>query len=187
MKLNKMIFALALVVAGALASTGCKHEPVDVTNIPETKPAFTDIGSGTLNGGESGGPIAQAPLSDFDNMVPDPQALAQYSIHFAYDSAAIRNSEQAKLQAVASALSADPSTKLTIEGNCDERGTEEYNRSLGERRALAAREELIRLGLPPVRVDTKSWGEDNPANNQGHDESAWRENRRGDFILLTPP
>ena len=75
---------------------------------------------------------------------------------------------------------------MRVEGNCDERGTEEYNRALGERRALAVREELIRLGIGPTEVDTISYGKDRPVA-QGHDESAWKLNRRDDFIVLSPP
>ena len=78
-----------------------------------------------------------------------------------------------------------PSTKLLIEGNCDERGTEEYNRSLGERRALAAREALAKLGVDPMRIETRSFGKDKPVD-PGHDESAWAKNRRDDFVLLHP-
>ena len=107
-------------------------------------------------------------------MIPDRAALAAYTIHFAYDSAVIRDSEQANLQSVAQQLAADPNTKLLIEGNCDERGTEEYNRSLGERRALAAREALAKLGVDPMRVFTRSFGKDKPAD-PGHDEAAWSE------------
>ena len=84
-------------------------------------------------------------------------------------------------------LKANAGKAVRVEGNCDERGTEEYNRSLGERRALAAREELVRLGIEPTRVDTKTWGKDNPANDPGHDESAWKKNRRDEFIVLSPP
>jgi peptidoglycan-associated lipoprotein len=83
-------------------------------------------------------------------------------------------------------LKGHPGQALRIEGNCDERGTEEYNRSLGERRALAVREELIRLGIDPTRADTISYGKDRPAD-PGHDESAWKKNRRDDFIVLSPP
>ena len=76
-------------------------------------------------------------------------------------------------------------TKLLIEGNCDERGTEEYNRALGERRALAAREALAKLGIDPMRIRTISYGKDKPAD-PGHDEAAWAKNRRDDFVLLHP-
>jgi peptidoglycan-associated lipoprotein len=75
---------------------------------------------------------------------------------------------------------------VEVDGHCDERGTEEYNRALGERRALALREELISLGVDPNRIDTVSYGKDRPAET-GHDEAAWRKNRRGEFLLETPP
>jgi peptidoglycan-associated lipoprotein len=137
------------------------------------------MGSGQVGGGQT------ANLAGFDNYTEDRAALANDTIHFAFDSAVIRRSEQANLQAVASALSSDSSTKLTIEGNCDERGTEEYNRSLGERRALAARQALAKLGVDPSRVRTISYGKDKPAD-PGHDESAWSQNRRDEFVLLHP-
>ena len=75
---------------------------------------------------------------------------------------------------------------VRIEGNCDERGTEEYNRSLGDRRANALREKLATMGVDPKKLLTVSYGEDKPVDN-GHNEAAYAKNRRGDFILLTPP
>jgi peptidoglycan-associated lipoprotein len=108
------------------------------------------------------------------------------TIHFAFDSSAIRSSEKSKAAAVADFLKQNPQSAVRVEGNCDERGTEEYNRSLGERRALAAREEIIRLGVTSDRVDTLSYGEDKPVDSD-HNEAAWKQNRRDDFILLTPP
>jgi peptidoglycan-associated lipoprotein len=82
-------------------------------------------------------------------------------------------------------LKANPAAKLRIEGNCDERGTEEYNRALGDHRALAAREALAKDGIDPERIQTQSFGKDKPADT-GHDESAWAKNRRDEFVLLTP-
>jgi len=120
-----------------------------------------------------------------DNFNQDANTLAPNSIHFAYDSAVIRDSERGNLQAVAAALQANPSYQLLVQGNCDERGTEEYNRSLGERRALAAREALSGMGIDPSRVHEISFGKDKPAD-PGHDEEAWSKNRRDDFVLLIP-
>ena len=74
---------------------------------------------------------------------------------------------------------------LTVEGNCDERGTEQYNISLGDKRALAVREYLANLGVDPQRIHTVSLGESKPVD-PGHDESAHAKNRRAEFILLTP-
>jgi len=72
-------------------------------------------------------------------------------------------------------------TNVVIEGHCDERGSEEYNLALGERRADAVRRYMTDLGVPGGRMSTVSFGESRPAV-QGHDESAWRYNRRADFV-----
>jgi len=72
---------------------------------------------------------------------------------------------------------------LVIEGNCDERGTEEYNLALGERRAHSVKQYLVSAGVPASRVDTVSFGESKPAA-PGHDESAWKWNRRADFKVM---
>lgn len=196
MKTTKLIYPLVFALAVTLATTGCKHKPGKVTVLPGPRPGLVgnDGSAGTIpstppyNPGDSGvkyggGPTASA--DEFDNMTMDRAALAAYTIRFAFDSAAIKSSEQANLESVASALKSDPNTKLLIEGNCDERGTEEYNRSLGERRALAAREALAKDGIDPSRIRTISYGKDKPAD-PGHDEAAWAKNRRDDFVLLHP-
>jgi len=190
-----LIYSLAFVLAVSLAATGCRHKPVNVTPMtpgmtppPPTEPMPPTLPSGpTISSGESvqagGGPAAGA--EEFEGMIEDRSALAAYTVHFAYDSSVIRKSEQASLQSVAQALAADPNTKLLVEGNCDERGTEEYNRSLGERRALAAREALAKLNVDPMRVFTRSYGKDKPVDT-GHDDTAWTKNRRDEFVLLHP-
>ena len=93
--------------------------------------------------------------------------------------------EKKKLEAVAAQLKADPTKAVKIEGHCDERGTEEYNRSLGERRALALREELIQLGIDSSRVETISYADNRPLVTD-HAENGWRLNRRGEFVSLMP-
>jgi peptidoglycan-associated lipoprotein len=190
-----LIYSLAFALAVTLATTGCRHKPGYLTKLPsgQTPRPATDYNPSTLpsgptiNTGETvqagGGPAAGA--EEFEGMIADRAALAAYTVHFAYDSSVIRKSEQANLQSVAQALAADSSTKLLVEGNCDERGTEEYNRSLGERRALAAREALTKLGIDPMRIRTESFGKDKPADS-GHDEAAWQKNRHDDFVLLHP-
>src|SRR5205814_9623838 len=91
----------------------------------------------------------------------------------------------AKIGRVASGIEARAGEGLGIEGHCDERGTEEYNRSLGERRALAVREALMRAGVDSNIIDTISYGEDRPVD-PGHNEAAWSKNRRGEFIVIEP-
>jgi peptidoglycan-associated lipoprotein len=193
MKTMKLIYAIAL--ATTLAATGCKHEPGKTTPLPGPYPSIVNDQSNysTIPSPLPYNPDTNAtwlPLPEpnpemFDDMIADRAALANYTVHFKYDSAAIQKSEQLNLQNVAAALGSDANAKLLIEGNCDERGTEEYNRSLGERRALAAREALAKLGVDPMRVLTRSYGKDKPVD-PGHDESAWQKNRRDDFVLLHP-
>jgi len=188
MKIMKLTCLLVFALAVVLAATGCRnHRPVGVTQLPRGAGSTIPEASpgGTMPGSEQAGGGALANIEDINGMAADRTALATYTVHFAYDSAAVRKSERANVQAVADALSRDSSTKLMIEGNCDERGTEEYNRSLGERRALAVRKELVKQGIDPMRVFTKSYGKDKP-EDPGHDESAWAKNRRDDFVLLHP-
>jgi peptidoglycan-associated lipoprotein len=112
-------------------------------------------------------------------------ALASETVYFDYDRSTVKGSEVPKVQRVATYLKNQPTAYLRVEGNCDERGTEEYNRSLGERRALAVRELLIASGVPADRVTTLTNGEDKPAD-PGHDESAFSKNRRAEFVVITP-
>lgn len=188
----KLFYSTVLALALVMASTGCKHRPVGVT--PIENPAGV-VGEPTApqppgpqynpNQGGNSTAIAENQPYNPDNFTPDRDALAAYTVHFAYDSAVIRDSENANIQAVASALQSNGSLQLLIEGNCDERGTEEYNRSLGEKRADAAREALVAAGIDASRIHTISYGKDKPVD-PGHDEAAWTKNRRDDFVLLHP-
>lgn len=192
MKLNAF-YSTTLALAVVLAATGCKHKPYKVTPIPgPNNPNVAEMGGGptlppgpTINSeGMPGQPIAASPYTP-DNFTQDSSTLAADTIHFAFDSAVIRDSDQANLQAVAQFLQQNPNDQLLVQGNCDERGTEEYNRALGERRALAAREALSGMGVTPDRVHEISFGKDKPVD-PGHDEAAWAKNRRDDFVVLIP-
>lgn len=107
------------------------------------------------------------------------------TVYFDFDRHEVRASERVKVDEVAVVLKGDANSKVLVEGHCDERGTEEYNRALGERRALSVREYLINSGIAPERVHTISFGEDKPAV-PGNNEAAWDKNRRGVFVLLKP-
>ncbi len=102
-------------------------------------------------------------------------------IYFAYDTDELAPSETAKLNRVNEYLAQQNELGLIIEGHCDQRGTDEYNRALGERRANAIRTYLTGLGLSDARINTVSYGEDRPAVD-GNNESAWRKNRRGVLV-----
>ena len=101
---------------------------------------------------------------------------------FDYDRAELREDARAALLADAQWLKKYPSAKIMIEGHCDERGTEEYNFALGDRRANAAREYLASLGVPATRIASVSYGKERPFCSQ-ETESCWQENRRGHLLI----
>ncbi|MDH4221030.1 MAG: peptidoglycan-associated lipoprotein Pal [Candidatus Aminicenantes bacterium] len=105
-------------------------------------------------------------------------------IHFDFDKYDIRPEDAESLKENASLLMKYSSVKIQIEGHCDERGTNEYNLALGERRANAAKNYLISLGLSADRISSISYGEERPVD-PGHDEEAWAKNRRGHFVILS--
>ena len=102
-------------------------------------------------------------------------------INFDFDKSDIREMDKAKLQAIADFLKTYPDAKIQIAGNCDERGTVEYNLALGERRAKSARDYMVNMGVKANRVSTISYGKERPVA-LGHDEDAWAKNRRDEFV-----
>jgi len=115
----------------------------------------------------------------------EPEELPQLDlqrIHFDTDKWNIREDARDILKANAEVLKANPGVKIVVEGHCDERNTVEYNLALGERRAVAAKDYLVRLGVDGAQVNTISYGEERPAAF-GHDESSWWQNRRAEFIV----
>jgi len=125
------------------------------------------------------------PLGARPNVYGTPVAKSEFSVdpvYFGYDSYQVANSELNKLPAVAEFMRRNPSVLLVIEGHSDERGTREYNMSLGEHRALAVRAGLVALRIAGTRMQTRSFGEELPAD-PGHGEQSWRSNRRGEFVF----
>jgi peptidoglycan-associated lipoprotein len=113
----------------------------------------------------------------------DAAILEGEAIYFEFDKSFIKPEYRAILREKAAALRDNPSIHIRIEGNCDERGTNEYNIALGERRANSARSFLMSLGVPSFRIETMSYGEERPLF-LGHDENSWSQNRRDDFVVI---
>jgi len=158
-----LILICAISVCGCKSTTGTKKGGVDRLQ-PSAEEDITGMGSERFSGSE----------------VTD---VKFKNVQFAFDSYQIEASEEGKIKEVADYLKKYPHLRLIIDGHCDERGTREYNLSLGERRALAVRAYLIGLGIAPERIQTRSFGEDQPLD-PGHNESAWRLNRRAEFKLI---
>jgi peptidoglycan-associated lipoprotein len=194
MKTTTFVNLMAIGMALTFVSAGCKHKPVRVTNIPNsrsgipgndlnTTPIVPDGGAGGIPpGGDF--PTAQGNPGDWSNAKRDSEMFKSDTVYFAFDSSVVRSGEKSKIAHVADFLKSNPASGVEVDGHCDERGTDEYNRSLGERRALAIREELILLGVDGTKVLTVSFGKDRPLDLE-HTEAAFAKNRRGEFILLT--
>lgn len=104
-------------------------------------------------------------------------------IYFDFDKSNIRDDQVQRIEDNAAYLKENPSMTIRIEGNCDERGTNEYNMALGERRAQSAKKYLMNLGVSGSQLDTISFGEEKPLN-MGQNELAWSQNRRDDFVIM---
>ncbi|HXI85376.1 MAG TPA: OmpA family protein [Verrucomicrobiae bacterium] len=163
-------------VVAAFGLTGCKNKTggsSSTTQPGADKGVNPLVGDGGVTSSDGSRPVG---------FTGEPVKGQFGIVYFDYDSARIRPSEDSKLQAVAAYLKSNPG-KLVVEGYCDERGTAEFNRALGERRALAAREELVKQGADGSRITTISYGSDRPAD-MGHDEAAWSKNRRCEFGIV---
>jgi len=114
----------------------------------------------------------------------DRTSLDGDKVYFNFDKSAIKSNGKSKLDEVAFFLKGNPQVSIRIEGNCDERGTEEYNRELGQRRATASRDYLVSLGIVPARIQTLSRGRDNPVG-AGMAAKTRAMNRRDEFVVLT--
>ena len=112
------------------------------------------------------------------------RTLLATMIHFDYDKAIIRGGDAAVLDQKVAILQANPGLRIRISGHCDERGSDEYNLALGNRRATAAKQYLVSHGIDASRIETVSYGEERPMAS-GHDEEAWAQNRRDEFEILS--
>jgi peptidoglycan-associated lipoprotein len=122
----------------------------------------------------------QAPVTE--TKPTDMSPIALNDAFFDFDSAALKAEAKSTLDANAREMKRVTDKNITIEGHCDERGTKAYNLALGEKRANAARDYLVAMGINPSRVTTISYGKERPFD-PGHNEAAWAKNRRAHFVL----
>ena len=168
MQKKKWIYlALLFVIPGLLFSVSCQKKVVDAT--PE--------------------PVAQEPEPEPEPepvekvaVYKAPDVVMQEDIYFEFDKSTLTPAAQDNLLRKAEWLRENPDATVTIEGHCDERGTNEYNLALGDRRAESAKSFLIDLGIDPSRLTTISYGEERPVDPR-HMEEAWDKNRRDHFVV----
>jgi len=160
----------------ALVMTGCaSRKPATTANAGTTNPSTVN----TTGLSEDAALNAQnlAGASSKGVTEANKAALAKRVVHFDYDSSDLSAEDYQTLQAHAQFLIANANSKVALTGHTDERGTREYNMALGERRAKAVQSYLITSGVNPQQLEAVSYGKEAPVN-PGHDESAWKENRR---------
>ncbi len=185
-------------IALLAGSSGCHRKPNTVTPIPgydhpAGNPSETGVPSSTPFPSEPAVRPTEQPIpldyGKYTDLLKGPhnedrEKFKADTVYFDFDKSAIKPSEEGKLQDVAAYFKGNNTDALIVEGHCDERGTEKYNLSLGERRALAVREFLNNLGMDPQRIMTVTYGASRPVD-PGHNEAAWSKNRRGEMVLVT--
>ena len=176
------IKGITVLLAMALLMGGCARTPKQ----PAGAHVRAEKGIGQPGTGGDSGSITRPPmggsplpLSQLPNAGEFPGLCDR--IHFDYDKYEVKSEFTKCLDQIAAYMTRHPEYVLLIEGHCDERGTPEYNLTLGENRAQAAARYLLQRGMPNERIVTKSLGESQPLA-LGHDESAWRLNRRCEFF-----
>ncbi len=119
-----------------------------------------------------------------ENAISEGRTSAPFlPVYFDFDRYTIRPDMRDRMEKNAQVMLDHPDIKIEIQGNCDERGTNEYNLALGEKRAKAAKDYLVMMGVSPERISIVSLGEERPLD-LGHNEAAWAKNRRDDFIIF---
>ena len=173
----KKMLTIALLLIGTVMLTGCPKKP----HVKETPNAGTQVqGSDASTSGNEGASTSGNELNG-DNtrggINTESGPFSRKIIYFDFDKSEIKPEFADIVSAAAKTLISNPSVKLRLEGNTDERGTREYNIGLGERRAQAVRRALLLQGVAESQVTTVSYGSERPAQ-EGDDESAWSKNRR---------
>ena len=165
--------SLALLAGAALAA--CSSTPLDTPKAPVT--SATTVPPATPPAGTAQSQVATVTLDPLD----DPKgALAARSVYFGYDDFTVDPQYQPLVQAHGRFLQSHAQVQIRIEGNTDERGSREYNLALGDKRAQVVAKQLELMGAKPSQIEPVSYGEERP-KAEGHDESAWAQNRRADI------
>ncbi len=172
---------MTLVMLGVLA--GCSSTPTkeqEGAAVEERKPTTSQATPKPADKGMSTKPLETKTVT-VDPLKDPANILSKRSVFFDYDSNLVKDEFKPLITAHAKYLGQHPSTHVTIQGNTDERGSREYNIALGQRRADAVKQMLQLLGAGASQIETVSFGEEKP-RNEGHDESAWAQNRRADIV-----
>ena len=179
------VSTIVAVFAAALCVAGCKYNDVNEggeasdINAAEGNAISSDV---DVDSSLQSGSIDSMSEGKFEDLYTRCTDVSFEPVYFGFDSTVIPQGELSKIDAVVAHLTEKADRVTVVEGNCDERGSNEYNMSLGENRAGIIRNYLVQSGVDASRIQTRSFGEEKPAV-VGSDESAWAKNRRGEFVI----
>ncbi len=169
-----MIRTLSITVILAAALAACSSTPLTTPPAPATSPQIVPAPPSASTAQSTVATVTLDPLDD------PKSTLAGRSVYFAYDDFSIEPKYQPLVQAHGQYLQTHAAVQIRVEGNTDERGSREYNLSLGDKRAQIVAKQLALMGAKPAQIEAASYGEERP-KAEGHDETAWAENRRADI------
>ncbi len=188
------VFAIA--VSLSVLVTGCGQKKVEKpdSNIEPVVVESSEVGTAVVE--SSDGLVETEGLGQEESLLTTPvekpvagvvlegrSSAPLLPVYFDFDQSGIREDMRERLEMASAFLKDNPSVQIRIEGNCDERGTNEYNMALGEKRGQSAKKYLLLLGIDEARMNTISYGEERPLN-YGHDELSWSQNRRDDLVIV---
>ena len=187
--------ALAALALSAVTTTACKKKPVVA---PEPAPVVIPFNQDSANAAEAAKRAAAKAAADklaADRAATESAAAARLAaaiaaakaafatpVYFDYDMSSIRDDQRATLEAKLPIFAANPDMRIRVAGHTDNRGSDEYNLALGQRRAAEVKRYLVTRGIAEDRIDVVSFGEERPAVSQDN-EDAWGKNRRGEFEI----
>ncbi|HZI84230.1 MAG TPA: peptidoglycan-associated lipoprotein Pal [Casimicrobiaceae bacterium] len=180
LRISRPAIWMGIALAALLA--GCQQNPpAEKGAAVEERNVTTGTNQGAATSGSTGANVAGTATGQ-GNPLRDPRnILSKRSVYFDFDSYAVKDDYRPLIDAHGKYLQSTRSARMTIQGNCDERGSREYNIALGQRRADAVKRMMLLDGATDQQIETVSFGKEKP-RNPGHDESAWAENRRDDFV-----
>ncbi len=184
MKLLKLAFLTVMVGMLATAGTGCKKKTLP-GGAPEITGGVQAPGNTETRTDDPLNPRATGGIIPVHNIPGWPEGTDATIVYFQFDKCEVQATEQPKVETLAGILKKFPTYVVRVEGNCDERGSAEYNRGLGQRRAETVRDYLVKLGVEESRIDTLSNGLEKPAVKDAKSDAEHAKNRRDEFVIGT--
>jgi peptidoglycan-associated lipoprotein len=178
-----LVISLMMILPVLLSTAACTKKMVQTEPVSANEPEVQKAPDTTADAAEQAGQLNEdRPEAEATGREAAGKALVSEKIHFAFDSSLLSEQDQQMLNSKADYLRANPDITITIEGHCDDRGMDDYNIALGERRAESVKIYLVNLGIATSRLKTVSYGEKRPIA-MGRNEVSWAKNRRAQFVI----